>query len=148
MKSTRAYRFSRALYFVCACLQVILATLGAVATENSLESVSQIILPVFVITFCKFLDRFNLSSYPLFIGFKFVKKEAFLYCTVLTIPPPMISARFDRWISYCHKIFHPLQTACRRLLFPLLRTMCFALPNYSENLSACILPLRERTFFT
>ena len=67
-RHTRAYRFSRALYFVCACLQVILATLGAVATENSLESVSQIILPVFVITFCKFLDRFNLSSYPLFIA--------------------------------------------------------------------------------
>ena len=46
-----AYRFSRTLYFVYvyAYLQVILATLGAGATENSLESVSQIILPVFVI---------------------------------------------------------------------------------------------------
>ena len=48
--------------------RVILATLGAVATENSLESVSQIILPVFVIMFCKLLDRFNLSSCPLFIA--------------------------------------------------------------------------------
>lgn len=64
----RAYRCSRALYFVCACLQVILANLSAVATENSLESVSQIILPVFVIMFCKFLNRFNLSLYPLFIA--------------------------------------------------------------------------------
>lgn len=65
-----AYRFSRTLYFVYvyAYLQVILATLGAGATENSLESVSQIILPVFVIVFCKFLDRFNLSSCPLFIA--------------------------------------------------------------------------------
>lgn len=68
MRSTRAYRCSRALYFVCACLQVTLATLGAGATENSLESVSQIILPVFVIMFCKFLNRFNLSLYPLFIA--------------------------------------------------------------------------------
>ena len=68
VRSMRAYRCSRALYFVCACLLVILANLGAVATENSLESVSQIILPVFVFTFCKFLDRFNLSLYPLFIA--------------------------------------------------------------------------------
>ena len=68
MRSTRAYRCSRALYCVCACLQVyILATLGAGATENSLESVSQIILPVFVIIFCKFLNRLSLSLYPLFI---------------------------------------------------------------------------------
>ena len=149
MRSTRAYRCSRALYFVCACLQVILATLGAGATENSLESVSQIILPVFVVMFCKFLDRFNLLSCPLFIArIQICEEGGFFYCTILTIPPPMISAGFDRWISYCHKIFHKMQTAYRRLLFPLLRTMCFALPNYSENLPACILSLRERTFFT